>query len=302
MTISPLVSVVIPNFKRVTELKDCIQSVLEQTYKNIEILVVDDCSPNIIEIENMLKSINDNRITLFKQKKNKGGGAARNKGIIEAEGKYIALLDSDDSWTEDNIQMKVELAEKDYFDEDILIYNQSIVKSKTKSRIGPKREKGKNELISEYIFVNGGTIYTPTIFINASLAKKCLFNESYPRHQDMDFIFKIERQGAKFIFIKKILTIVNWSKGINPINKGWSPEFSIRFLKENYDLMTEKSFAYAYFSLVIRATGQFVSKKKSLLLFFKNFKSMIAYIDKKILLIYLVKLFLDWRYINAKVI
>ncbi|MGK0267553.1 MAG: glycosyltransferase involved in cell wall biosynthesis [Paraglaciecola sp.] len=91
----PMVTVVIPMFNVEKYIEKCIISVLEQTFKNFEVICVDDgCSDNTL---NILKQFTDPRIRLIKQQ-NRGLAGARNTGIQAARGIYIALLDSDDYW------------------------------------------------------------------------------------------------------------------------------------------------------------------------------------------------------------
>jgi glycosyltransferase involved in cell wall biosynthesis len=91
----PIVTVVIPMFNVEKYIERCIISVLEQTFKNFEVICVDDgCSDNTL---NILKQFTDPRLRLIKQQ-NRGLAGARNTGIQAAKGIYIALLDSDDCW------------------------------------------------------------------------------------------------------------------------------------------------------------------------------------------------------------
>ena len=94
---NPLISLVIPIYKTEHLLDDCINSIRQQSFKNFEIICVDDCSPDdsyrIIE-----KHISeDSRIKLIRHEKNKGLGGARNTGILAAKSEYIASVDSDDT-------------------------------------------------------------------------------------------------------------------------------------------------------------------------------------------------------------
>lgn len=99
-----LVSIVIPVFNAEKFVGKTISSVLEQTYKELEILIVDDGSPDrSIEI---CRQFNDPRIRIIKQA-NRGLAGARNTGIRHATGDYIALVDADDLWTKDKIEKHV---------------------------------------------------------------------------------------------------------------------------------------------------------------------------------------------------
>ncbi len=100
----PLVSVILPVFNRAWSLKRAIDSILSQTYANLETIVIDDGSTDETP---MLLSSYGNRIHVIHQP-NRGVSAARNTGIREANGNLIALLDSDDAWLPDKIKTQVE--------------------------------------------------------------------------------------------------------------------------------------------------------------------------------------------------
>lgn len=104
-----LVSVVVPTYNRIEHLQRAVESVAEQTYEPIELLVVDDCSDVPVAAE--LDCEYDGRIDRFevlRHEKNRGGSAARNTGIRAAEGEYVALLDDDDRWEPRKVERQVE--------------------------------------------------------------------------------------------------------------------------------------------------------------------------------------------------
>lgn len=95
---TPKVSIIIPVYNAELFLRRCVESILMQDYKSLEIILVDDCSKDSSrEICKLLASENDNISTIF-QEKNSGAAAARNAGIRTASGKYIIFMDSDDHW------------------------------------------------------------------------------------------------------------------------------------------------------------------------------------------------------------
>lgn len=110
-TEEPLVSVVIPNYNGERFVVDAVMSACSQTYKNIEIIVVDDCSTDRSKklVEKIRES--DSRIILIEKEENEGVAVARNTGIQNAKGKYIALLDSDDIWEAEKIYRQLIIAE-----------------------------------------------------------------------------------------------------------------------------------------------------------------------------------------------
>lgn len=101
----PAVSVVLPTFNRASYLPDAIQSALNQTFEDLEILIVDDGSTDGTR-EAIRELTNDKRVKYISQD-NAGAAAARNKGIALATGDYIAFLDSDDIWHEDKIEIEL---------------------------------------------------------------------------------------------------------------------------------------------------------------------------------------------------
>lgn len=108
MISSPLVSVVTPVYNAALFLEETIWSVLNQTYLHWELLLVDDCSTDAsFEIAKTF-SKKDSRIKVYQLMSNQGAGIARNLGIKEASGTYIAFLDADDLWFPEKLQTQLE--------------------------------------------------------------------------------------------------------------------------------------------------------------------------------------------------
>lgn len=108
----PSVSVIMPAHNAAASIEKSINSVMKQTYFDLELLVIDDASSdNTLKIAEDL-SIMDSRIKIISLSKNSGAGTARNHGIEQAQGKYIAFLDSDDLWLENKIEEQLKVFEK----------------------------------------------------------------------------------------------------------------------------------------------------------------------------------------------
>ncbi len=103
----PLVSIIIPTYNRQQFVLRAVQSALNQTFQDIEVVVVDDGSDDNTEL--VLGSIDDERIKILKHDNNLGSPAARNTGIAAAKGQYIAFLDSDDEWYPDKLEKQIAL-------------------------------------------------------------------------------------------------------------------------------------------------------------------------------------------------
>lgn len=109
-----LVSIITPSYNTGKFIKETITSVLNQSYKNWEMIIVDDCSSdNSLEI---IKSFNDNRIKLFVNDNNIGAAMSRNYALKKASGKWIAFLDSDDIWDKDKLRKQIEFMKKNNYD------------------------------------------------------------------------------------------------------------------------------------------------------------------------------------------
>ena len=104
--IDGLVSIIMPSWNTAKYIAESIQCVIDQTYQNWELLIVDDCSTDNTDqvVEPFLK---DSRIKYLHNEKNSGAALTRNKAMREAQGEWIAFLDSDDLWTSDKLEKQV---------------------------------------------------------------------------------------------------------------------------------------------------------------------------------------------------
>ena len=107
---SGLVSIIMPSYNTASYIKDTIQSVLNQTYTNWELIIVDDCSTD--NTDEVLSEIHDKRIRYFKNEKNSGAAISRNKALREARGQWVAYLDSDDIWMPKKLEKQISFMEK----------------------------------------------------------------------------------------------------------------------------------------------------------------------------------------------
>lgn len=105
----PLVTVIIPSYNREKTIARAIESVLRQSYKNIELLVVDDGSTDGTVA--IVLAYSDSRIRLIRLPKNAGVSVARNRGFDEAKGEFVAFQDSDDEWLPRKLERQLRLSE-----------------------------------------------------------------------------------------------------------------------------------------------------------------------------------------------
>ena len=103
--IDGLVSIIMPSWNTGRFIAESIESVLAQTYKNWELLIVDDCSTD--NTDEVIASFKDTRIKYFKNEKNSGAALTRNRAMREAQGEWIAFLDSDDLWAPNKLEKQL---------------------------------------------------------------------------------------------------------------------------------------------------------------------------------------------------
>ncbi len=189
----PLVSVIISTYRRPELIATCIDSVLEQTYPNIEIFVIDDNDPSTQYREltqNIMNNYKKNeRVHYLQQPKNLRQSAALNRGIKESRGKYISFLDDDDKLFPTKIESQVTLIEKNNKKDNIGgVYSNYIIDNnikKTKTTYRKRYDEGNilYPILMEKINIGGSnTLYKREVFMNVGT-----FNENIKRHVDLDF-------------------------------------------------------------------------------------------------------------------
>ena len=206
----PLVSVVIPTYNRVHTLPRSIDSVLNQTYENLELIIMDDGS--VDGTEEYIRGIEDSRIRYKRSDINQGPSAARNRGAELAQGEYLAFQDSDDEWMPDKLekQMKLMLEDEDislaYSEFGIYIGEKFAVYVPT--REVPYEEKHGNIFAHLLLYP---LIGTPTIVVKTKeFLAEGGFNETLKAYEDYEFTLRFAREH-KVGFIGEELLKVNSS-------------------------------------------------------------------------------------------
>jgi glycosyltransferase involved in cell wall biosynthesis len=197
-TNDPLISVIIPNFNYARYVNQTIESVLKQTYTNLECIVVDDGSTdNSAEVINAYVN-KDNRVKLI-AKTNGGLSSSRNEGIKVAKGQYIAFLDSDDLWRENKLRNQMEFFKA--HPEVSIVYSNS--DSFNKDGILPFKEHVFIELHPlKLVETNSMPGCSSNFMITAAMVKKTGFFDGDLRSgEDLDYLFRCSLQGAKFGFV-----------------------------------------------------------------------------------------------------
>ncbi len=161
----PLVSVIMPTYNYAQFISDAIESVINQTWEIWEMLIVDDGSTDNTKSVVQSYVSKDSRIRYFALGQNSGRAAvARNYGISNSKGKYIAFLDSDDMWKPTKIEKQIELLEND--DNIFLVYSRYIViKNGIFLRILPKRKKLRSGNVFVPLFLSNNFIGSSSVLL-----------------------------------------------------------------------------------------------------------------------------------------
>ncbi len=234
---TPKVSVIIPTYNRIQTIERAINSVLNQTFQNFEILIIDDASTD--NTSELIKSISDSRLRYHKLSENSGGGAARNKGIELSTGDYLAFLDSDDEWKSNMLDACIERFQNLY-NQAVIIFSKLLMDNKVTRKIFPESIYQGGDL-SEYIFCQHGLVSTITLFMPIDVAKNIMFKEKLIKHQDYDFVLRAYRNGVKFLMIDKVLAIWHNEKRKDRMGTKVEYEDSFNWLNNNKDLFTDDS-------------------------------------------------------------
>lgn len=199
----PFISVIIPCYNASLFLNQAIESVLNQTYKNFEVIIVNDGSTD--NTEEIIKAYRDNRVIYLKQETNKGPSAARNTGLKYAKGEYIAFLDADDIWMLNKLEKQVDYVLKNKVD--IVTTNGYILESKTnKSKIAYSKNPIHHKKSIFKVLIKHNFIFPSTVLIKKeTLQKAGFFDENLQSSEDYYLWLNIAFQGGTFAFIDEPL-------------------------------------------------------------------------------------------------
>ena len=214
MNNNELISIIVPVFNTEKFLNRCITSIINQKYKNIEVILVNDGSTdNCPSICESWKN-KDSRIKVI-HKKNGGLSSARNAGLKIAEGKYIGFVDSDD-WIDENMYLKLYTAIRNY-NADIAISKIEIVKvnnNKLKEKVSRIEILNKQDMYDLFFRVSKKQINYCVCdkLYNANLIKKFNFTEGI-RFEDIDFNYRVFSEANKAIYLNDKLYYWYFNEG-----------------------------------------------------------------------------------------
>lgn len=201
----PKVSCVIPSYKRSDTVTRAIDSVLAQTYPNMEVCVVDDNEPGdaySLHLHQLLERYrHDSRVRCIQQEKHVNGAVARNAGIQAAQGEFIAFLDDDDEWLPEKISRQMEVVSNHPQTDAVTTLWTRYVRGKAVMGCTPySTDDFQYKVLAREI-----SVFSSTVLIRKSVIGKFGgFDESLVRHQDLQFLVQAS-QYASFAVVPEYL-------------------------------------------------------------------------------------------------
>jgi len=207
-----LVSVIIPAYNAELHIKRAIESAIKQTYKNLEIIIIDDGSTD--RTADIIKSFKDPRI-IYLYQKSKSQGSARNYGIIKSKGKYITFLDADDFYLPEKVEKQIRflISHPEYkftYCELLHFYSNNpcvFFKKKYKCNHGSVFK----DLLKINFVKNPNAVMVSKEVFN----KVGLFNEKRYFPEDWEMWIRISQAGFKFGFLEADLAVVELREDSN---------------------------------------------------------------------------------------
>lgn len=226
----PLVSVVIPSYKGYLKLDRAINSILKQTYRNIEIIVVDDNEPDTMErtaTEKVIEKFQNECLKYIQHSHNMNGAAARNTGISAASGKYICFLDDDDIYLPCRIEKSVNILEENkslgaVFCNVLQLFSDDYC---TVHIMKKENLTVKGTLLYEAAIGTGSNL-----FLRADVVRRIQgFDTAFLRHQDLEFSLRVF-EACSVGIINEVLVI----KAFNG-NSNVPTYHRMKMVKEQYN-------------------------------------------------------------------
>jgi len=279
---NPLVSVILPTYNRAKLLDRAMRSILSQDYSNLELIVVDDCSTD--ETRDVVAGFCDEKIKYYRQEKRRGAAAARNRGIKESRGEYIAFQDSDDEWLPGKLsrQMAVFLVSPP---EVGVVYSSFYRIEGGKKFVFPKTGQAKGGNIHRSLMFENFVTTQAAVVRRTCFEKVGFFDESMPRLQDWELWIRISRHFSFEFVNDPLINTYRTSDSISVDRKALFEAHKLILHKHSDEIIKDdKLFARHSFSIgntAILSGETSIGRRYILRAWFKdlfNFKYLFAFI------------------------
>jgi glycosyltransferase involved in cell wall biosynthesis len=204
---APIVSIVMPAYSAAPYIGETLDSVFAQTFTDYEVIVVNDGSPDTVELERALEPY-ISRIRYLKQK-NLGAGAARNEGLRAAQGEFVAFLDADDLWLPNYLEEQLKFIRANNFDlvcADAMHFGDSPLAGKTYMEAFMETAQFTGEVsFLGLVSAEQSLITSGVLARRAPIMEVGLFDEGLRNSQDFDLWLRLLRHGARLAYQRQLL-------------------------------------------------------------------------------------------------
>lgn len=256
MTI-PLVSIITPSYNAEKYLSKTIDSVLQQTFQDWEMIIVDDQSPDNANRLIEQYCARDDRIKLIKLKKNSGAAVARNAAIEAAEGRYIAFLDSDDQWLPSKLRAQIHFMQEGSIALSYTAYEKLNEKGEIIGRVGvPEKVSYSDMLKTNYV----GCL--TAIYDTGQLGK--VYMPLIRKRQDLGLWLKILKRTPYAYGLNEVLAQYQLRDDSVSANKKVAAQYTWRLYREVEQLSLVKTvyyFSHYAFNGILRSKFPKVAKE-----------------------------------------
>ena len=243
------ISVIIPYFRKKNYIKKTLLSVLNQSFRKFEVLVIYDDDEQV-DLEFLRKLIKiDKRIKLIINKKNLGAGQSRNIGIAKAKGEYISFCDADDIWKKNKLKIQYKFMKKNKY-----LISHTSYEIANESKILEFRQARNFFSLKDLIY--SCDIGLSTVMIKKSLFKKGLKFPKLKTKEDFVLWLSFLKKGFKIYSLKKNLT--RWNSTKNSLSSSVFQKLTDS-LRVYYDYMGYNLIKSIYFTLILSIN--FLKKK-----------------------------------------
>lgn len=234
---SSLISVIVPVFNRQNHLAQVVETVFAQkTNQNLELILVDDGSKDDSAKTILALAKQYSRVIPVILPSNQGGGAARNAGIDQARGEWIAFLDSDDLWMPDKLEKQLSILAS--ADEHVLCFTNLVVDFHDGETPLPWNTIAFAANAKKYLLEQHQVIQTSTILMSSKAAKAVRFNPALRRHQDIDFVLRCENAGVRFVYQPECLVKYSADPKATRVSKRINAKPSLDWLTVAHDYLS----------------------------------------------------------------
>jgi len=241
----PKVSVIIPTYNRAHLLPRAIQTVLNQTYQDFELIVVDDGSTD--NTEEIVKSFNDPCIRYIRHEENKGAAAARNTGIKAAKGGFIAFQDSDDEWLPEKLEKQMKVFENAPAKVGVVYTGFWRIENNKKIYIPFSWVKQKEGNIHKEL-LKGNFVTTQSIVARKECFRKVgMFDEKLPRFQDWELVIRLSKYYNFKCIDEPLLISYYTSESISANNDALIKALKLILSKHFNDFAEDKKLLSKYY-------------------------------------------------------